>query len=261
MTRKFILLPLFLVPLLVSAQDLIIFRNGDSLNCKITKTDSLSIYYTVRKDDRNRNSFVEKNEIRSYQLGDSTDSISNPNNPLVTKEVNRSNRNNKTVVLDTTVYVKKFNTWITLLTYSQKYGIHANGWSVQGYGYILKNDSKWIIPLLYGIEYFRIDPDYFSQSGYQSARINYYMIGIGPLRKLNDYFYANIGFQFLIGTESVGDNSITNPVYGIAPFQGILFIPTSKFGICVGVGLYEKLLTSEFYQNDMGVKLEIGLKF
>ena len=87
------------------------------------------------------------------------------------------------------------------------------------------------------------------------------MIGIGPLRKLNDYFYLNLGFQFLIGMESLGDNTTANPVYGIAPFQGLMFIPKSKIGICVGVGLYEKLLTSEFYQNDIGVKLEVGLKF
>ena len=140
MTRKFILLTLLIVPLLVSAQDLIIFRNGDSLNCKITKTDSLSVYYTVRKDDRNRNSFVEKNEIRSYQLNDSADTINQPNNPIDFKGNNKTNRSNKTVVLDSTIYVKKYNKWITLLTYSQKYGIHANGWSVQGYGYVLKMD-------------------------------------------------------------------------------------------------------------------------
>jgi len=262
--RILILLTILIVPLLVSAQDLIIFRNGDSLNCKITKADSLSIYYTVRKEDRKRNSFVEKNEVRSYHLNNSIDSISNHNNPIAIKENEKSSGSNKTVVLDSTVYVKSYNKWITLLTYSQKYGIHANGWSIQGYGYILKNDSKWIIPLLYGIEYFNINQDYFSQSGYQTARINYYMVGIGPLRKLNDYFYANIGCQFLIGTESLVDlygRESTNSVYGIAPFQGILFIPTSKFGICIGLGLYEKLLTSEFYQNDIGVKLEIGLKF
>ena len=251
------LLVLIFMQLLVHSQDLIILRNGDILNCKITKTDSLSVYYTIRKNDRKIDSFIEKNEIRSYQITGIADSTPNIH-------VAHGNRNIQQVVLDTTVYVKRVTKWINLITYSQKYGIHANGWEIQGYGYFLKNDSKWILPITYGIEDFKINPDYFSQSGYQSARMNYYMVGISPLRKLNDYLYVNIGLQFLLGSESLVDyygNGSTNEIFGIAPSQGFMFIPKSKIGICIGVGVQEKLLTSAFYQNDIGLKLEIGLKF
>lgn len=258
MIRKLILLFILFMPLLAISQDLIIFRNGEKLNCKITKTDSLSIYYNIRKNDRIIDSFVEKNEIRSYQINN------NDNSDSIKVYSLGSKSNNKIVVLDTTVYVKSFNKWINLITYSQKYGIHATGWSVQYYGYILKNDSKWIIPVLFGVEGFSINPDYFNQFNYQSARINYYLAGLSPFRKLNDYFYANIGFQLLFGTEELIDfhnGESTNSVFGIAPFQGIMFIPKSNFGITVGLGVYEKLLTSRFYQNDIGIKLEIGIKF
>ena len=248
---------LIFMQLLVHSQDLIILRTGDSLKCKITKVDSLSVFYAIRKNDRKIDSFIEKNEIRSYQINGSTDSTTN-------SHAERSIRNIQKVVLDTTVYVKKDTKWINMITYSRKYGIHANGWEMQGYGYFLKNDSKWILPINYGIEYYTMDPDYFSQSGYQSARINYYMIGFSPLRKLNDYFYFKMGFQFMLGSESLVDyNGVgsSNGILGIAPTQGFLFIPKSKIGICIGVGVQEKLLTSAFYQNDIGFTLEIGLKF
>jgi len=256
MIKRIGFMVLIFMPLLVYSQDVIVLRNGDSLKCKITKADSLSVYYSIRKNDRKIASFIEKNEIRSYQINDRTDST-------IDIHAARSNMNTQKVVLDTTIYVKKVSKWINIITYTQQYGIHASGFEILGYGYFLKNDSKWIFPLTYGLEDFTINPDYFSQSGYQSARMNYYMVGISPLRKLNDYFYVNIGLQLLIGSESLidyGGNESTNEIIGIAPSEGFMFIPKSKFGICIGVGLYEKLLSSAVYQNDIGLKIEIGLK-
>lgn len=91
------------------------------------------------------------------------------------------------------------------------------------------------------------------------------MAGLSPLRKLNDYFYANLGFQLLFGSEELIDGTSggksTNTVFGIAPHQGLVFIPKANFGITFGLGIYEKLLTSQVYQNDLGIKLEIGVKF
>ena len=248
---------LIFMQLLVHSQDLIILRTGDSLKCKITKVDSLSVFYAIRKNDRKIDSFIEKNEIRSYQINGIADSKTDD-------QAARSNRNNQLVVLDTTAYVKKVTKWINLITYTQKYGVHAYGWEIQGYGYLLKNDSKWILPITYGIEVLKINFDYFIQSGYQSVRMNYYMVGISPLRKLNDYFYAKIGLQLMLGSESLENyngSGSTNEIFGLAPSQGLMFIPKSKIGICIGVGIHEKLLSSAFYQNDIGINLEIGLKF
>ena len=171
--KKSVLLMLVLLPFLAGAQDIITFRNGDILNCKILKTDSLSIYYSFHKSDRNIESFLRKDEIRSYQLNFKADTV---------RDITNSSMPNvsKAVVLDSSVYIKPTSKWINLITYSQKYGVHATGWSVLYTGFILKNDSKWIIPLVAGIEFFTIDPAYFSKSNYQSASINYYMAGISP---------------------------------------------------------------------------------
>jgi len=90
------------------------------------------------------------------------------------------------------------------------------------------------------------------------------MVGICPFRRLNDYLFLNLGLQLIIGEEELtgfGGNQSTNTIFGIAPSQGIYFIPKSKVGITLGIGLYEKLLTSKIYQNDYGIKFEVGIKF
>ncbi len=248
---------LVLVSILGKSQDLIIFRNGEKVNCKITKIDSLNVYYNFQKGERNIASFVGKDEIRSYQLYSKEDSLSSHKDSIKSIQ-------NKQVIIDTSVYVKPSYHWINLITYSQKYGVHANGWSLQYYGYVLKDNSNWIIPCLIGLENFTINTDYFSKSNYQSASINYWMAGVSPFRRLNNYLYINLGLQILIGSEQLKDfsgNETTNTIFGVAPSEGIYFIPKSKFGLTLGLGLYEKLLTSEVYQNDVGFKFEIGIKF
>jgi hypothetical protein len=255
--KKLILLILVLFPILANSQDLIILRNGERINCTITKIDSLNIFYNFLKGDRNISSYIEKNEIRSYQLhneADSTTSLS---------DLNKTIKNNS-VIIDTSVYVKNVNKWNNLITFSMKYGTRANGWSLKYYGYVSKNNQRWFIPCVFEFERFAIKQDYFERFNYQSAKISYWMVGISPLRKLNDYFYINLGIQLVIGDEQLKDfdgQENIRTIFGITPSQGIYFIPKSNFGIICGVGLYEKLLTSEVYQNDIGIKFEIGIKF
>ena len=43
--RKLFLLVMILAPLTAKSQDLVIMRNGEKVNCKITKVDSLNVYY------------------------------------------------------------------------------------------------------------------------------------------------------------------------------------------------------------------------
>ena len=54
------------IPFYVFSQDLIIKSNGDKLDCKILKEDSLKLYFAFRKNGYNINTFISKNEIRSY---------------------------------------------------------------------------------------------------------------------------------------------------------------------------------------------------
>lgn len=255
--KKIVLIVLFLAPIILKSQDLIVFRNGDNINCKITKIDSLNLYYNFQRGTRNITSFNNKNEIRSYTLNYQTDSLKE-------QDYSIKQAHGNDVIIDTTVYIKSSQKWINLITYSKRYGVNATGWAIQYYGYILQNGSKWIIPCYFGLENFDLNSEYISQFDYQSVNMSYYLVGISPFKKLNDHLYLNLGFQLILGTEDLIDNygyQSTHSIFGIAPSQGLYFIPKSAFGITIGLGIYEKIINSEVYKNDLGIKIEIGVKF
>jgi len=255
--KKIVLIILFLAPIILKSQDLVVLRNGDTLNCKITKIDSLNLYYNFQRGNRNITSFINKNEIRSYTLNNQAGSVKGQDYSIKQAHGNE-------VIIDTTVYIKSSQKWINLITYSKKYGVHAIGWAIQYYGYIFQNDSKWIIPCYFGLEDFDFNSEYISQFDYQSVNMSYYLVGISPFRKLNDHIFLNLGLQLILGAEDLIDyygSQSTHSIFGIAPSQGIYLIPKSNFGITIGLGIYEKILNSNVYKNDLGIKIEIGVKF
>jgi len=254
--RFLILTLLSLITLTSYSQDLITLRNGERIDCKITKVDSAIIHYVFFKGERKLSSYVAKKNIRSYKLN-TTDNIPENSNDVLQIP-------NNTVIIDTTKYIKETNKWINLITYSQRYGLHADGWSVQYYGYNLRNASKWTIPILFGIERFAIHADYFSQFDYQSVNMSYFLAGISPFYKLDDNLFLNLGANIIFGEEELTNfygTESSNTFFGFSPSQGVYFIPKSKVGLTLGLSIYEKILSSKVYKNDIGIKLELGIKF
>lgn len=255
--RMILIVPLIFIPFIVNSQDLLNLRNGKKIECKITKVDSSTIYYNFIRGDRTLSTFIDKSNIRSYRIGGENDLAVD-----TTSKVHPDRA--RTVILDTSKYVNVTRDWINLISYSQRYSNKAKGWSLQYYGYILRSNSKWIIPMITGFEGFDLDRNYFSQFNYQSMNLGYMMAGISPFYKLNEYLFLNLGIQFLIGEEKLTDfygQEKSASIFGIAPSQGIYFISKSEVGIVIGLSAYEKLLNSEVYKNDIGVKLELGIKF
>jgi hypothetical protein len=120
------------------------------------------------------------------------------------------------------------------------------------------------MPVVFSLESTNISQNYFDRSEYYSAMLSYASIGISPLYRLSDSFFLNLGLNLLLGQEELTEFSGSQKerfILGINPSQGIVFIPKGKFGITFGVSIYEKLLTSRVYENDLGAKLELGIKF
>jgi hypothetical protein len=254
--RKLLVIIAFVLPYFGYSQDVIVLRNGEEINCKITRVDDAAIHYDFYRGDRKVSSFVSINNIRSYKKSESDSLPDSPNGQIIAPD--------NTVIIDTTRYLRDTGRWINLVTFSQMYGVHAKGWSLNYWGYNLKNTSRWSIPLLIGIEIFEIYPDYFSRFNYRSVSMSYFSLGVKPFYRLNDFFFLNPGITLTIGNEELTDfhgreNSRT--FFGITPSQGIYFIPESRFGITLGLSVYEKLLSSEVYRSDLGLRLEFGLKF
>jgi hypothetical protein len=254
---RYLILTLWLIiPHIVYSQDLIILRNGEQIDCKITKIDNSIIYYDFFKGERKLSSYVFKKDIRSYKMHEILSIDSNSLEGKVYQE--------NTVIIDTTKYIKETNKWINLITYAQRYGLHAKGWSVQYFGYNLRNTSSWSIPILFGIEIFEIYSDYFSKFNYQSVNMKYFLGGVSPFYKLNDNFFLNLRINIIFGDEKLTDfygKERSNTFFGLSPSQGVYFIPKSKVGIILGLSVYEKILSSEVYKNDIGLKIEAGIKF
>lgn len=255
--RTLALCILFLSPLLLKSQDLIILRNGEQIECKITKVDNTSVFYDFYKGGRKLSSFTALDEVKKYQINHREVSMDGTEDTLQIYSA-------ETVVVDTSKYVKETQKWVNLLTYSQRFGVNAQGWSVQYYGYNFVSTAKWFVPIVFGFESFDLDPGYFSRSGYNYLDISYLGAGISPFYKINDLLFLNLGVQLLYGEEELQDarGSVdSRSIFGITPSQGIYFIPKSGVGIMVGVSVYEKLLSSKVYKSDLGLKFELGIKF
>ena len=66
--RFLVLTLLSLFTLTGFSQDLIILRNGEQIDCKITKVDTDIIHYDVYIGEIKISSYVNKNDIRNYTI-------------------------------------------------------------------------------------------------------------------------------------------------------------------------------------------------
>jgi len=192
--------------------------------------------------------FINENKVITQNYQPAT------NQSIQNTKIKKGNSNNK----ETEKIKKEY-----LLTYSNKQGINATGFAISFYKYLNKDRNGWIIPIILSVDIIKIKPDYFKQFDFQSAKLSYYLPGICAFKKLDNYFWFNLGLQMPIGSEILthyNGNKTSNFILGLAPMQGFYFIPKST-GITFGIGLYEKILISEVYKSDLGLKVEIGTKF
>ncbi len=152
-----------------------------------------------------------------------------------------------------------------IISFSKAFGINANGWGLNYYGYINKDEkNKWIVPYSLSIENSTINPDLFKNTNYQSLSMGYFIVGITGLRKITDIIYFQLQGKLPIGNETLIDfyqNKKTNFIIGLNSTQGFVLIPSVKYGLTLSAGIYETFLTSEIYKNDIGFKFEAGIKF
>lgn len=153
---------------------------------------------------------------------------------------------------------------LNLLLVGYLAGSNATGWKFSYYRSSKPSHKSWFFPWRLGGEVLQIDDQYFAQSDFLEARLRYGMFGICPFREISSKVYLNLDFLLLVGAESLTDRinrQSTNLLLGIAPKQSLYFIPNSQYGLVVGFGLYQRLLTSEAYRNDFGFQVEAGFKF
>lgn len=173
-------------------------------------------------------------------------------------------KNKPDVVYSSSVLNDRKPEFANLLTVVRTYGVNATSWGASYAAYTADSLANWIFPWGISMERFTVRQEYFNQFNYHMAKWNYFMPGISAYRKITKQIYVNFSFRIPMGTEVLtdfSDNTTTKYVIGIAPSQGFQFIANSKFGLTIGLGIYERLLTSEVYNSDIGIKVNVGFKF
>lgn len=153
-----------------------------------------------------------------------------------------------------------------ILSGGPAWSAQTGGWSLRYYYYgsPVPEGKGWFMPKQIVIERFRLDERNLIEKSLIEARLQYLTLGVSPFRKLSDRLYLNLSFQLLVGREKLTDQWGTeafNLLMGLAPAQGLYFIPKKDYGLVFGLSLFEKVTTSEVYPWDVGAQFEVGFKF
>lgn len=88
MKKSMVVIFLFLYTATLFAQDLIVTAEGDSLNCKITKTGSDYLYFTFKHKEEFRSTLLPYDQVTFYQQGYFQEAVVPAKKILVNEEFN-----------------------------------------------------------------------------------------------------------------------------------------------------------------------------
>jgi hypothetical protein len=75
----FLLVCLSLITMNLRSQDVIRFKNGDSMKCKVTKTDSTNVYIEFEKNNQRINTYIELEKVLTIDYNASVKKKNAPN--------------------------------------------------------------------------------------------------------------------------------------------------------------------------------------
>jgi hypothetical protein len=165
------------------------------------------------------------------------------------------------------------NSWVSLLGGHAAFGTNAEGWGGFYMGYLSSHKGNWAIPFSVAYDKYTVDPGLVIRAGYQKINLNYVKVGIGAMKKIGEDFHFLFNANVPFGIEELekenldaDGNKISTTVsdrlvFGFEPSQSFYFISRSRVGFFLGAGIYERFLSSKIYKNDIGFKIEAGLKF
>lgn len=154
--------------------------------------------------------------------------------------------------------------WNNMLTYRQSIGFMENGYNISYYGYF-STRKTWTYPISLRLSSSR---NYnVSKDGYDDWSQHLTYLGMTGFRKINKDFYFALGGYVPIGWERYRyeeDNYAkkhTHFMTGLNAEQRIFYMSPNRVGLVLGAGFYERLMTSKLYTLDLGLMLEVGIKF
>ena len=154
--------------------------------------------------------------------------------------------------------------WKHLALFQKTAGIHADGFKIKYLRNTKSTWKGWLVPLSIGLGRSNIHSDRIVKADYFDANINTFYLGYTGFKEVRNNLYLNLSLNLSVGSERLIDLGLNRKerfLIGTSPSQSLYFIPDNKYGIVVGLGLYEKLLTSKVYPFDIGIIASVGVKF
>ena len=137
-------------------------------------------------------------------------------------------------------------------------GVTSVGVSLSIYSFkSADEDKKILFPTAVNIDYFFVTDYFVRELGYSTANFSYFKFGVNPLLRIYKKLYFSFAGQFVFGFDSMGGD--TRLVVGLNLGQGFYYFPNK--GFYCGFGIYEYGSSSRVYPFDLGLKLELGVKF
>lgn len=157
--------------------------------------------------------------------------------------------------------------WNNMLTYRQSMGFMESGYNISYYGYF-STRKKWTFPISLRLSSSRNYNESSLTGGYKDWSQHLTYLGMTGFRRINGNFYLSMGGHVPLGWEryrfdyeTSADKRHFHLMTGLNLEERLFYMSPNRVGLVLGVGLYERLMTSKLYSLDMGLTFEVGIKF
>lgn len=159
--------------------------------------------------------------------------------------------------------------WVNWLTYRQSVGFVESSHNFSYYGYF-QSKRKWTIPISLRLSSSTRYNENVLRDGYNPDSWKKYVLDLGMsgFRNLKDDYYLSMGVQLPFGWEryrydheTTADRKHTHLLLGVGVEERVFYMSPNKVGLILGIGFYQRLMSSKLYNVDAGLTFEVGLKF
>ncbi len=159
--------------------------------------------------------------------------------------------------------------WVNWLTYRQSVGFIESSHNISYYGYF-QTKQKWTLPISLRLSSSTRYNENALRDGYNPDSWKKYLLDLGMsgFRNLKDDFYLAMGVQLPMGWEryrydheTTQDRKHTHLLLGVGVEERVFYMSPNKTGLILGIGFYQRLMSSKLYTVDAGMTVEVGLKF
>ena len=158
----------------------------------------------------------------------------------------------------------KTQNWNNIISVSKMEGTHTSGLQFS----YLKNTNywwnDWLIPLSFSFQTKEIQEETFLESPYLSVTKTQGTLGFSGYKPLAPQWLLNVEVGVILGNEILVDlfnRRDERFVFGLGSSQGVMFVPSSQWGIVLQAGIYEDIVNSKLYTFDVGVHIGAGFRF